>query len=248
MSWIKLDDQWMDHPKIIRAGRDARDMWLASITWCAKHLTDGYFPSELLPSLAVTAGVDVANCLTFASILVEVCLWDIAENGYMVHDYLDYNPTKEQTESNRIARSEAGKAGGLASSSKRSSKSQANAQAKVKQSSTPSPSPSPSLKEREDGAKAPTRSTKADQRTQTPAIQLIKGLTGKYPNKANYDEAIEVLGPTPDGEKAAECYRTWVKRGYNPNALTWLTEWYKTGIPTRNGKPPEQEHKYREEF
>lgn len=118
MSWIKLDDQWMDHPKIIRAGRDARDIWLASITWCAKHLTDGYFPTELLPSLAVMAGVDVANCQTFARTLLDLCLWDATDDGYIVHDYLDYNPTKEQTETNRIARSEAGKAGGLAKASK----------------------------------------------------------------------------------------------------------------------------------
>lgn len=126
MSWIKLDDQWMDHPKIIRAGKDARDMWLASITWCAKHLTDGYFPPELLPQLAVMAGVDVANCQTFAKTLLEVCLWDATDNGYHVHDYLDYNPTKEQTEANRIARSRAGKAGGEAKAGKMPSKILAN--------------------------------------------------------------------------------------------------------------------------
>jgi len=126
MSWIKLDDQWMDHPKIIRAGRDARDMWLASITWCAKHLTDGYFPAELLPSLAVSAGVDVANCQTFAKTLLDVCLWESTNSQYYIHDYLDYNPTKEQTEANRIARSEAGRAGGIAKASKMPSKTLAN--------------------------------------------------------------------------------------------------------------------------
>src|SRR5512146_2680288 len=97
MPWIKLDDQWMDHPKIIRAGRDARDVWLASITWCAKHLTDGYFPAEMLPTFCFMAGVDVANCQDFARTLLDTCLWDIDGEQYRVHDYLDYNPTKEQT-------------------------------------------------------------------------------------------------------------------------------------------------------
>lgn len=147
MPWIKLDDHWMDHPKIVRAGRDARDMWLASITWCAKHLTDGYFPAELLPSLAVSAGVDVANCQTFAKTLLDVCLWEVEENQYHIHDYLEYNPTKEQAEATRLARAAAGKAGGLAKSKQRPSKllskTPSKAVAKVKQKSAPYPYPYP---------------------------------------------------------------------------------------------------------
>lgn len=144
MSWIKLDDNWMDHPKIIKAGRDARDMWLASITWCAKHLTDGYFPSNLLSSLAATAGVDVANCQTFANTLLEVCLWDATDNGYMVHDYLDYNPSKEQALATREARKTAGRAGGVAKASKMPSKKLAKPVANSWQKSAPYPYPFPS--------------------------------------------------------------------------------------------------------
>jgi hypothetical protein len=147
MSWIKFDDQWMDHPKIIQAGRDARDMWIASITYCAKHLTDGYFHDNLLPTLAVMAGVDVANCQEFASTLVRVGLWDANEEGYQVHDYLDYNPSKEQALATREARKEAGRAGGIAKASKNPGKTLA----KTKQNSAPSPSPSPSLKIEEEG-------------------------------------------------------------------------------------------------
>jgi hypothetical protein len=118
MPWVKLDDHWMDHPKIARAGRDARDMWLASLTWCARHLTDGAFPAEMIPCFAVTAGIDVANCQTLARRLLEVCLWDATDNGYVVHDYLDYNPTKEQSIATSDARKSSGRAGGVAKASK----------------------------------------------------------------------------------------------------------------------------------
>lgn len=141
MSWIKLDDQWMDHPKIIAAGRDARDMWLASLTYCSKHLTDGYFNKKLLPSLAVMAGLDVANCQDFASVLLEVGLWDATDNGYTVHDYLVYNPSKEQALATRNARKAAGSVGGK----QKASKMLANGLAKSYQN--PAPSPSPSLNE-----------------------------------------------------------------------------------------------------
>jgi DnaD/phage-associated family protein len=140
MSWIKLDDQWLDHPKIVAAGRDARDMWLASITYCAKHLTDGFFHPNLLPALAVMAGVDVANCQNFARVLLDVGLWDRTEAGYCVHDYLDYNPSKEQADATKLARSEAGKRGADAKHGKNPGKSLANSW----QNSAPSPSPSPS--------------------------------------------------------------------------------------------------------
>jgi hypothetical protein len=149
MPWVKLDDQWIDHPKIISAGRDARDMWLASLTYCAKHLTDGYFPTNLLPTLAVMAGVDVANCQALATVLLDVGLWEADGNQYMVHDYLDYNPTKEQVQINHAARSEAGRAGGLAKASKTLANGLANGLAKSWQNSAPSPSPSPSPRERD---------------------------------------------------------------------------------------------------
>jgi hypothetical protein len=165
MPWIKLDDQWMNHPKIIKAGRDARDMWLASLSWCAQYLTDGYFPAELLPTLAVMAIVDVANCQEFAKRLLEVGLWERTENGYHIHDYNDYNPTKEQAEATKKARSEAGRVGGIAKASKTPGKSQAN----DKQNSAPSPSPS--IKESE-GANAPTVDGSKDRKPARKPIEI----------------------------------------------------------------------------
>jgi hypothetical protein len=83
----------------------------------------------------------------------------------------------------------------------------------------------------------PKRASRADPRTKHPAISLVKGITGRNPNRAMYDSIIETVGDKPRGEDAAICYREWIKRGYNPNALTWLTEWYSNGIPT-NGHGP----------
>lgn len=142
MPWIRLDDQWMEHPKVIAAGRDARDVWLASITWCAKYMTDGFFHSNLLPSLAVMAGIDVANCQQIASTLLAVGLWDATENNYKIHDYLDYNPSKEEVKATKEARKEAGRAGGLAKAAK-SKQNSSKTLAKEQQNSAPSPSPNP---------------------------------------------------------------------------------------------------------
>jgi len=85
------------------------------------------------------------------------------------------------------------------------------------------------------GAKRSARNRTADVRSKHPAVLLVKGITGRNPPKALYDKVIAIAGDTPDCERAADCYRAWCERGYNPNALTWLTEWYVVGVPGRNG-------------
>ena len=78
--------------------------------------------------------------------------------------------------------------------------------------------------------------SKKDPRTDLPAIQCVKGITSRFPQKELYDDIIRVLGDRPDVEKLLACRKEWLKRGYNPNALTWALEWYQSGIPDRFSK------------
>ena len=71
---------------------------------------------------------------------------------------------------------------------------------------------------------------RADPRTGSPAIQLVRSITGRYPAKANYQRVINILGDKPDEERAVDCYEKWTFGGRNPNGLGWL-DWYKNGIP-----------------
>ncbi len=41
MSWIKIDDQFSDHPKIIEAGPLAGWLYVSSLCYCGRYLTDG---------------------------------------------------------------------------------------------------------------------------------------------------------------------------------------------------------------
>lgn len=88
------------------------------------------------------------------------------------------------------------------------------------------------------------RNVRSDPRSQSPAIQCAKGITRKYPPLQLYDDVILVLGDAPDGKRAAECYKAWLARGYNPNSYNWLLEWYVTGIPERNGSKPTRKGGY----
>jgi biotin operon repressor len=84
-------------------------------------------------------------------------------------------------------------------------------------------------------AVAPDKS-KTDPRSKHPAILCVKGITGHYPPKVNYDEVITILGDSPDGQKAAKIYKLWTFGGRNARGLGWL-EWYRDGVPDYAGGP-----------
>lgn len=98
MAWVKLDDQFADHPKVNAAGPLASWLYVCGLTYCARQLTDGFIPAAQIRKLA-----DVDNAGELASILVSVGLWEQVEGGYMAHDYLKYNPTAAQVKAEREA-------------------------------------------------------------------------------------------------------------------------------------------------
>lgn len=102
MSWVKLDDGFFRHRKVVQAGRDARDLALASWCFSSATLSDGFIPEAALRQLAADAQV-TANPRKLAARLVEVGLWEEAAGGYQIHDYLTYNPTREAVEAARAA-------------------------------------------------------------------------------------------------------------------------------------------------
>jgi hypothetical protein len=132
MSWVKLDDGFAEHPKVIAAGPLAGWVHVCGLCYCNRNLTDGYVPRNVARRLAdfehigletggvpgmVAVGVDV-DCEMLVEALVEVGMWEEVEGGYLIHDYLDYNPSKDDVLARREAlskaRSEAGKKGALA--------------------------------------------------------------------------------------------------------------------------------------
>lgn len=96
--WIKVDDGFISHPKVLAAaerlgsyglGR-AISGWLKGISYAGRHQTDGFIPARIVAQLDDPAAKVVAK------VLVEVGLWETVEGGYRIHDYHDYNPRAEK--------------------------------------------------------------------------------------------------------------------------------------------------------
>lgn len=145
MVWLKIDDKFHGHPKIVMVGNAAAGLFVRLASYCSEHGTDGVIPLALVRAYG-TRGELAALLRGVDPLLVD------HPDGYLIPDFLDYNPSAVEVEAKRQARSEAGRLGGKASGATRRSKREANheanasanGEANVKQNRTPVPVPVPS--------------------------------------------------------------------------------------------------------
>lgn len=102
MSWVKLDDGFFRNRKARLAGKDGRALFLASCCYSAAALTDGHISAADLPVICADAEVRPA----VAKKLVDVGLWDVVDDGWLIHDYLELNPSKDTVKASRQAAAE----------------------------------------------------------------------------------------------------------------------------------------------
>lgn len=142
MAWVRLEDTFPEHPKIAEVGGDAAWLHVCGIAYCNRNLTDGFIPDGALGQLS-----DRRSPRKLAQKLDAVGIWhrDPDRRGYVVHDYLDYNPTRAEVEAERAKKHEvkvnAGRLGGVASGVARrkhnGSKPEANMEAEREQNEAP---------------------------------------------------------------------------------------------------------------
>lgn len=119
MSWLKIDDNFPEHERIIGLpGPAAKWLHVVALCHCAKQLTDGHIEPFRLKVICTVAEVPQANVQIKE--LVKAGLWlDNGDGSYEVRDFLDYNPSAAEVKDLRAARSEAGRLGGVRSGASR---------------------------------------------------------------------------------------------------------------------------------
>lgn len=108
MTWIKIDDDLPDHPKVAGLTDGAFRLYLTGLCYCSRHLTDGRIPE------AVTARWGVRHPDRAASELMSAGLWTSSADGFEVVGYLEHQRSKVEVEALSVKRSKAGKRGGKA--------------------------------------------------------------------------------------------------------------------------------------
>lgn len=85
MAWVRIHDAAMTHPKIVGLSDSAFRIWVWGLSYTQTHLTDGYIPRSAMSAIAKRRAVE----------LVPARLWDETPDGYQIHDYLDWNDSKD---------------------------------------------------------------------------------------------------------------------------------------------------------
>lgn len=97
MTWLKVDDGFYSHAKVLsipRAERaEALGTWVLCGTWCADKLTDGRVPVHMVEELG--------GSMTGAQALVAVRLWRRVRDSFVFVNWTEWQYSREQIETNR---------------------------------------------------------------------------------------------------------------------------------------------------
>jgi hypothetical protein len=91
MPWVRLDDRFPSHRKVALLSDRAFRLHVSAICWCAENLTDGHISERELSLVAHVRAIKAT-----AQQLEDAGVWDRTDDGWMIHNYLDYNPSREQ--------------------------------------------------------------------------------------------------------------------------------------------------------
>jgi hypothetical protein len=91
MTWVKIDDRFPSHRKVALLSDRAFRLHVSAICWCSENLTDGRITNRELSLITRIRGVKAT-----AKQLEDAGVWDRTEDGWAIHDYLDFNPSRDQ--------------------------------------------------------------------------------------------------------------------------------------------------------
>lgn len=110
MGWVRISDDFPHHPKAVEVGPLGLAMYVAGLCYCNRYLTDGKIPQRAIATLLdfgdhawddESGMTDDQFTARIADRLVDAGLWRRNGTKFIVHDYLQYQPSKRQVLADR---------------------------------------------------------------------------------------------------------------------------------------------------
>lgn len=98
MPWVRLDDRFPSHRKVALLSDRAFRLHVSAMCWASENLTEGKILETELRVIAHVRGAKTA-----AKELEDRQLWDRVDGGWMIHDFLEYNPDRAKVQAEREA-------------------------------------------------------------------------------------------------------------------------------------------------
>lgn len=89
MAYLNLDDGFTEHRKVDALSDGAFRLHVSGLTYCARELTDGIVPGHRVRRLVPEYKAAQLKELTDSK------MWLSHPEGYEIHDYLDWNKSRE---------------------------------------------------------------------------------------------------------------------------------------------------------
>lgn len=96
MPWVRLDDRFPSHRKVALLSDRAFRLHVSALCWASENLTEGKILDSELRVIAHVRGMKTA-----AKELEERKLWDRIDDGWVIHDFLEYNPDRAKVQTER---------------------------------------------------------------------------------------------------------------------------------------------------
>jgi hypothetical protein len=96
MGWVRLEDTFCEHPKIETLGDLPFRLHVKAICYANRNLTDGYVPDIAARAMGGPKHKRAARAL------IDAGLWELARGGYRIHDFLDFQPSREAVMARRM--------------------------------------------------------------------------------------------------------------------------------------------------
>jgi hypothetical protein len=100
VGWFRVDDHAIDHPKVLALSDGAFRLWVEGGSYCTRHLTDGHLSGLALRGFRYASPKRIAE-------LRAQRLWEPTSDGFLLHDWTDWNDTakviKTKKEQRRLA-------------------------------------------------------------------------------------------------------------------------------------------------
>lgn len=100
MPWVRLDDRFPRHSKVTTLRARSVCLHVEALCWSAENLTDG---AILATQVQKITRLSKDSCAAAVVDLVQAGLWDVVPGGWVIHDYLDYNPSRAKVRQDRDA-------------------------------------------------------------------------------------------------------------------------------------------------
>lgn len=188
MPWVKLDDAFFDNRKVANVGGDAQLLYIAGLCHANRNATDGAIPKGALVRLT-----DRRWPRKLATVLVDAGLWSDEDTFYEIHDYHDYQPSKEKLDEQRSKKADAGRKGGTRS------KPPTKPEAKPKQNRSKPEAPpqaEPKHPPKQTGSPVPVTPEVQDQKlsAETPPQSQAKSVVDAWFERRNPKPAVSWIG------------------------------------------------------